>query len=56
MVDGVDEVRGDGCEALAEIADVAWVLLPCRPGEAVTTVTSGRLPSKEWRATMKPRV
>lgn len=27
MVDGVDEVRGDGCEALAEIADVAWVRL-----------------------------
>ena len=27
MVDGVDEVRRDGCEALAEIADVAWVWL-----------------------------
>lgn len=27
MVDSVDEVRRDGCEALAEIADVAWVWL-----------------------------
>jgi hypothetical protein len=27
MVDGIDEVRRDGCEALAEIADVAWVWL-----------------------------
>ena len=27
MVDGVDEVRGDGCEALTEIADVACVRL-----------------------------
>ena len=27
MVEGIDEVRGDGCEALAEIADVPWVWL-----------------------------
>ena len=27
MADSVDEVRRDGCEALAEIADVAWVWL-----------------------------
>lgn len=27
MVDGVDEFRGDGCEALAEVADIAWVWL-----------------------------
>jgi hypothetical protein len=27
MVDGVDEVRRDGCEALAEIADISWVWL-----------------------------
>lgn len=27
MADGVDEVRRDGCEALAEIADVAWIWL-----------------------------
>jgi hypothetical protein len=27
MVDSIDEVRRDGCEALAEIADVAWVWL-----------------------------
>lgn len=27
MVDGVDEVRRDGYEALAEIADVVWVWL-----------------------------
>lgn len=27
MVDGVDEVRRDGSEALSEIADVAWVWL-----------------------------
>lgn len=27
MFDSVDEVRGDGCEALAEIADVAWFWL-----------------------------
>jgi hypothetical protein len=27
MVDGVDEVRSEGCETLAEVADVAWVWL-----------------------------
>jgi len=27
MVDGVDEVRSDSCEALAEVADVGWVWL-----------------------------
>jgi hypothetical protein len=27
MVDGVDEIRRDGREALAEIAEVAWVWL-----------------------------
>jgi len=27
MVDGIDEVRSDSCEALSEVAEVAWVWL-----------------------------